>query len=481
MRDSGGDSHLISTTTIRAEIEDHIKQRGTTLHQFAELAEVNVGTLSGIISGNRPISVGQLDRITTVMGFPEGHFYDLYVNECLIPPGAHWRRLRPFLLRCAELERYDCLKQVLNCLLEDLKQIGGIYDTAEMMFSEGWKQAATLLYESVIECERSNHSERLAMSYFRLYQIFQNDVIKGFKAAMQFLPYRYRVPEAISLEGLLMLTETYAIRLDWVEVENYACELRTLARVMYDKKIWKDPEFTPEKPLVYYYGMASLFMSGSYDYQGRLEESRKWIAEYADLSWFEGLDEAGRAEVALLKTFAKANFICVDIKSGNRSRISEYVEFLEQHPDEIVEGLITLIESANRHHFFVDDVITKFSGEIEKYRLSGKERWQSKRIGTDNNTKAPPYYFRYSVFFQDYALYNFRKGLFREGIKDILYSMKVSLKLSSKDLLTNSMAIFELYRQYASEAQCKEYSKLCREVWENEKENILGGFGFAYV
>lgn len=481
MRDSGGDSHLISTTTIRAEIEDHIKQRGTTLHQFAELAEVNVGTLSGIISGNRPISVGQLDRITTAMGLSEGHFYDLYVNECLMPPGAHWRRLRPFLLRCAELERYDCLKQVLNCLLEDLKQIGGIYDTAEMMFSEGWKQAASLLYESVIECERSNHSERLAMSYFRLYQIFQNDVIKGFKAAMQFLPYRYRVPEAISLDGLLMLTETYAVRLDWAEVENYACELRALAKLMYDKKVWKDPEFTPEKPLVYYYGKASLFMSGSYDYQGRFEESRKWIAEYADLGWFEGLNEAGKAEVELLKTFAKANFICVDIKSGNRSRIPEYIAFLERHPDEIVEGLITLIEAANRHHFFIDDVLTKFSSQIEKYRLSGRDRWQSGRMSTDNNTKAPPYYFRYSVFFQDYALYNFRKGLFREGIKDILYSMRVSLKLSRKDLLTNSMAIFELYRQYASEAQCKEYSKLCREVWENEKENIVGGFGFAYV
>lgn len=472
---------MISTTTIRAEIEDFIKQRRTTLHQFAELAEVNVGTLSGILSGNRPISVGQLDRITTAMGLSEGSFYDLYVNESLIQPGAHWRRLRPFLLRCAELKRHDCIKLVLNCLLEDLKQIGGIFETAEMMFKEGWKEASSILYESVIECERSNHSERLAISYYRLYQIFQNDVIKGYRAAMQFLPYRYRVPEAISLDGLLMLTATYAVRLDWAEVENFASELRTLAKLMYEKKVWMDPDFKPVKPLVYYFGRSALYMAGSFEYQGMYEESRKWIAEYADLSWFKGLDEAGRAEVEQLKMFARANFICVDIKSGNRSSIPEYIEFLEQHPDEIVEGLITLVESANRHHFFVDEAILKFSSRIEQYRQTGRDRWTSGRINSDDHTKSPPYFFRYAVFFQDYALYNFRKGLFREGIKDILCSMRVSLKLSSKDLLTNSMAIFELYRQYASEAQCKEYSKLCREVWEHEKENILGGFGFAYV
>ena len=50
-------------------------------YEFAELSGINVGTLSGIINGNRPISIGQLDLITDVMSLPEGSFYEMYVDE----------------------------------------------------------------------------------------------------------------------------------------------------------------------------------------------------------------------------------------------------------------------------------------------------------------------------------------------------------------------------------------------------------------
>lgn len=479
--DKGVIRHLISTTTIRAEMEDHIKREGGTLQQFAELAGVNVGTLSGILNGNRPIALGQLDRITMAMGLSEGYFYDLYVDECFIPTAPHWRRLRPFLLRCAEIDRLDCIEQVLGRLLEDLKQVGGIFETAELMLEQGWKEAAAVLYEVVIESERSNHSERLSMSYFRLFQIYQSDPRKGFKAALQFLPYCYRLPEALTLDGLLMLTEVYAVRFNLSEVENYADELSQFAWKLYERKIWQDPDFKPARPLVFYYGKAYLYKSGACDLRGMFEESRRWIAEYADLSWFEGMDEAGIEEVRQLQMFAEANYLIVDIKCGNRSNIPEYVAFLEAHPDEVVEGLITLIESANRHLFYIDDVLDKFSNEIEQYMIVGKEDWFTESAEDGDDTKAPPYFFRYSVFFQDFALYNFRKGSYEEGLKHILYSMNVSIRLGIKDVLVNSMAIFEMYRPYASETQCSEYYELCRRVWENEKENVLGGFGYAYA
>lgn len=479
--DKGVIRHLISTTTIRAEMEDHIKREGGTLQQFSELSGVNVGTLSGILNGNRPIALGQLDRITMAMGLSEGYFYDLYVDECFIPTAPHWRRLRPFLLRCAEIDRLDCIEQVLGRLLEDLKQVGGIFETAELMLEQGWKEAAAVLYEVVIESERSNHSERLAMSYYRLFQIYQSDRLKGFKAALQFLPYCYRLPEALTLDGLLMLTEVYAVRFNWAEVENYADELSQFTWKLYERKIWKDQDFKPIRPLVFYYGTAYLYKSGTYELRGMFEESRKWIAKYADLSWFEGMDEAGLEEVRQLQMFAEANYLCVDIKCGQSSKIPEYVTFLEAHPDEVVEGLITLIESANRHQFFIDDVLTKFSNEIEQYRITGKDNFFTRRAIGEDGTKVPPYFFRYSVFFQNFALYNFRKDLYEEGLKYILYSMNMSMKLSSKDIMVNSMALFEMYRRYASETQCNEYYELCRRVWDYEKENVMGGFGYAYV
>lgn len=473
---------IISTTTIRAELGDYIKNKGTTLHQFAESSGVNVGTLSGIINGNRPISIGQLDRITVAMGFSEGHFYDLYVEDCFVSKAPHWRRLRPFIVRSAELQRHDCIKEILNRLLEDLKQVPAIFETAELLYEQNLKEAAVILYESVIESERSSHSERLAMSYYRIFQIYQNDGRRGFKAALQFLPYRYRLPEALVLDGLSMLIHVYAVRFNWAEVENYADELSQLAWTLYEKKIWKQPDFQPKRPLVFYYGRAFLFKSGTYEYRGMYEEARKWTACYADLSWFEGLDDEAKAEVEQLKMFAEANIMCVDIKAGNLNRIPEYVSFLEAHPDEIVEGLITLVESANRHDFFIDDVFVKFANNIEQYRKSGRDHWMTEGKADLDYTKEPSYIFRYAAFFQNYAIYHFRKGSYEEGLTHILHSMAMSIKLSSRDIHANTtMAIFELYRQFATDEQTQEYNKLCKEVWENEKENVLGGFGYAYV
>lgn len=465
----GGDNFLISTTTIRAELEDYIKSEGTTLHRFSESAGVNVGTLSGIINGNRPIAIGQLDRITAAMGLPEGHFYELYADECFTSTAPHWRRLRPFLLRCAELERYDCIKLVLNRLLEDLKQVVGIFDTAELMFEQGFKEAAAILYESVIESERSSHSERLAMSYYRLFKIYRMDSDKGFKTAMQFLPYRHRLPEVYALDGILMLVEVYSLRFNWSEAEVYADELCALAKALYERKVWKYSDFKPLRPLVYYYGRGYLLKSGSYEYRGMFEEAKKWIAEYADLSWFDADDESQTAVIEQFKMFAQANYLCMDIKNGDRSKIPKYVQFLEEEPDELVEGLITLVESANRHEFYIDDILDRFSDAIETYRLIGKDKWFPESIVSVN---------RCSVFFQNYAIYNLRKRNYEEGIKSLLYSLKLAISLNNKSLIVNCMTLFELNRKFVTEEQNQNFEELCRKVWENEKENVFYGFGF---
>ncbi|ECH9276596.1 XRE family transcriptional regulator, partial [Salmonella enterica subsp. enterica] len=167
---------------------------------------------------------------------------------------------------------------------------------------------------------------------------------------------------------------------NWSEAEAYADELCTLAKALYDRKVWRYSDFKPLRPLVYYYGRGYLFKSGSYEYRGMFEEAKKWIAEYADLSWFDADDETQTAVIEQFKMFAQANYLCMDIKAGDRSKIPKYVQFLEDEPDELVEGLITLIESANRHQFYIDDILDRFSEEIEKYRLIGKDKWFSESV-----------------------------------------------------------------------------------------------------
>jgi transcriptional regulator with XRE-family HTH domain len=62
---------LDSTLTIRNYLQQYLKSNNISLNQFAELANINAGTLSNIINNKRPIAVQQLDQITTAMGFGE--------------------------------------------------------------------------------------------------------------------------------------------------------------------------------------------------------------------------------------------------------------------------------------------------------------------------------------------------------------------------------------------------------------------------
>lgn len=47
-----------------------MKDKDLILSDLAREAEMNPGTMSSIINGNRTLSVDQLDRITQAMGYP---------------------------------------------------------------------------------------------------------------------------------------------------------------------------------------------------------------------------------------------------------------------------------------------------------------------------------------------------------------------------------------------------------------------------
>ncbi len=98
------------TPTIRAEIEKYLKQKGLSMTEFGHIIDLNVGTVSGIVTGNRILSVNQLDRITVGMELPADHFYEQYIEECIIEEQLNWRRISPFLYRCVELGRLDCVQ-----------------------------------------------------------------------------------------------------------------------------------------------------------------------------------------------------------------------------------------------------------------------------------------------------------------------------------------------------------------------------------
>jgi transcriptional regulator with XRE-family HTH domain len=173
------------------------------MNQFADLTGLNVGTVSNIINGKRPISVQYLDQIIKAMQCDEGLFYDLYVRECFEQENPDWRRLGPLLRRCAELNKLSYVEKIIKNMLDNLNYIPLLFDMAEEFRQAGKKEAAILIYECISESERAQHSERLALCQYRLFMLkLTEDQVNNLIVVTSFEPYVERLEEEYQLDAI---------------------------------------------------------------------------------------------------------------------------------------------------------------------------------------------------------------------------------------------------------------------------------------
>lgn len=460
-------------TTIRSEIEKNLSRSGHNLASFAKICGLNRGSLSAILHGNppKPMSLGQVDAIIRAFGFPEGWLYPLYVDECFNGEKVSRRRVEPFLIRCAEMGKQQCIDRTLNKLLECSKSLDIIYSVADKLFSKGKIQESLFFYEIVVENESDSYSERLAISHYRIFKYLQTlDMEEKLRAVISFSPFRRRLPENMQLDGLLMLTQLCFSLRKWKEMEFYADELRTLANVTYREQLRKTDDARKEKlcierPLVLYYGHGYLLKAISLTKQGQYEEAKKFTAGYADLSWFEGLDEDGHHHVDQFKLFAVGNSFTLEVLEGNIDVIPTYTAFLADNPGEILPGLITILESANRYNFSVDSVLTRFSREMLRF-----EQFQD-IINIDRLYRL---YYQIAIYFTNGKKYN-------KGVDYIIQSLELSIKLNNGMDFINCVTLFETVRDHATHDQQNKYRNLIKEVRMSEKITIDDGQRFSIV
>ncbi|MDT2288029.1 hypothetical protein P7H17_20915 [Paenibacillus larvae] len=68
--------------TLRGELEKAIDETGCTLSQLKKKGGTQIGNLSARLRGKtlRPITMKQLDKLTEVLGLPEG-YYEFYLRS----------------------------------------------------------------------------------------------------------------------------------------------------------------------------------------------------------------------------------------------------------------------------------------------------------------------------------------------------------------------------------------------------------------
>ncbi|NRR03674.1 helix-turn-helix transcriptional regulator [Brevibacillus sp. RS1.1] len=422
--------------SLRSEIEQNRKKHGYTLSKLGELTGINPGSLSEILNGNPPraITISQLDALAKVFGHDSGWLYELYTEECISEGRISRPRLIPYLIRCVEVGRKDCIEATVPQMMENPKNILILFALAEQLYEKGQLIESVPFYEYVIENEKDSFSDHFVMSQYRLFSaVLGTNSEENWESVIRFSPYRNRLPENYQLDALFQLARVcYALQ-KWNKSGEYGDELRLLAETVHMheldrlKRNKKGEPLKPERPLVYYYGMGHLYKGATLEMQGLYEEAKQYVQVYADLGWFELLDEAGRKEVERFKVWAKANSYTLEVLSGNTSIIEEYADYLDSLPTtEVLAGLNAIMKSANTYHFCVDEILERFASRIASFDQF------TEAIGLDRHLR-----FRYQM-----AIYEFGKGRIERGIEETIYCLSLADLLNRHDETLTYIALF---------------------------------------
>ncbi|MNW53106.1 hypothetical protein D3C74_306550 [compost metagenome] len=399
------------------------------------------------------------------MNLPEGHFYEQYIVDYLNGATPNWRRIRPFLYRCAELDKYDCITKVLSLLMENLMYAPLLFEAAEYFFLSGQNEAAKLLYECVAESEKHQHSERLALCQYRLFLIkLGNDQVQNQHAAIQFEPFVERLDEIDQLDALKDLANLYRSLRQWDKLEIIAKRLEEKARVYYFsecKSNSKDNTRKNSRPIFAYLAYSYLLQGNVYESRRQYDLALQYASIYDDLDWVMEKDEDTLYWKSLFQEWAAANIYVAKLFSGDESILPDYVDYFETREHEILISLMNIVEAANRCNYNVDAILQRFTSKITLYL---------------ENQDTNPFYSSHTIsdittnLTNELADYYLRSKKYETGFNYLLICLEKSSKNNDKSSIIKCVGLYERYKDKAAYEVIYTYQNLINEVYENEKK-----------
>ncbi|WP_110931136.1 helix-turn-helix domain-containing protein [Paenibacillus bouchesdurhonensis] len=453
------------TSSVLQHIVDFMSRKDMNLRKLASKSDINAGTLSSILNKNKILTVDHLDRLTKVMNYPEGFFYEQYIKDHLSQNTLNWRRFKPFLYRCADLDKLDCMKQVIHLLMDNLMYTPLLFDVAEDLYQQTKLKAAELLFENVALSERHQHSERLAFCQYRLFLIrLGTNQEKNYNTAILFEPYVERLDELDQLDALRDLGNIYRTLSQWDKVEMIANRLGHLAKTLYfsARPIMIQKNSKPSRPLFTYIALANLFHADVYDTRRDYEQALQYTSCYADLSWVKEDDDNTRHWKNVFLEWAQANTYVNKLRCGDASVLPEYVVYIEKEQDELIPALFNIMEAANRYHFNVDHILKQFESELAAY--------------VNENTTIDIFKSHYStnlypLLLHNLAYYYLKKKNYTTAFSFLLKGLEKSAFINNRKCMLKCMGLFEQYRDMASQETLLSYKTIIKGVYENEEKN----------
>ncbi|WP_246553203.1 helix-turn-helix domain-containing protein [Paenibacillus tritici] len=449
--------------SIREILLKYMRANDMSYAKFTEISGINSGSLSRILQGSRPISVKQLELITGALGLAEDALFGSYVEECFAF-FASMRRIRPFIIKCAVLDRLDCIEWIVLRLLDNLSYVPALFDVAEELFASKHHQAAALLYDNVSKAEKFQHSERLAFCRYRLFLVeLGTDLESNYRAAMVFEDYVNRLHEADQLEALKRLIDVLVTVHKWKRVDELAAEMLRISQIQYDLQAVGGSEKQPERPIYFYILYAWLVRSAvceEYkDYAGAL----KYVSLYAEADWIREKDQSAARYKKQFSEWAIANGYLYRVMSGDAQAIDEYADFVADHPEEIFIALSQIVQAANQFGYDIDRILERFSDYFPFKEMAGEQGQYNVSVISEKSAQ----------FLSDLGVYTFKKNQ-GNAINLILEGLDFSVNINSVRNVITCMTLFEQYRDYADQEAKKKFKKLASEVHRiNAKKNVV--------
>lgn len=446
--------------TIRSEFLRYINENKILIYHFAEKSGINSGTLSRVIHGSQPFSVKILDIITEHMGLDEGFFYDQYVDELFNDSSMNWRRLRPFMMRCSELGKNDCVERTVDMMMENAAYIKPLFEFAELLNDEGRVTTALMIYRKVCEAERYQHAERLAICQYRIFKLSINDDQQNnLECAVQFEPFVARLNEVDQLDALKDLTNLFLSLRRWDKASKVANEMGRLARIQYEmkqKRIRTGKSYDePAKPLFGYILYANLILGSIAEEKDDYQQALYHVSCYENHDWIKENDAAAEKTKSQFREWAKANKYLYQLVSGEVHILDEYVEYLATKENELLRGLFKIMKSALTYNLNVDHVLERFEDTVIFYT---QERVT---VGSYTDQIMGD---RFVHFLADVGDYYLNTDRTHAGIQYVLNSLAISANIKNERCMLRCICAFDTIRHLATEDELHQYTTLLREV-----------------
>ncbi|MDR0270485.1 hypothetical protein [Paenibacillus sp.] len=217
-----------------------------------------------------------------------------------------------------------------------------------------------------------------------------------------------------------------------------------------------------KRHISYYFGYSYLMKGLAFQKLKMFPYAFECIDYYSDLSWLDDSTDEANTVIEDFRKFAKGNLLTLEILTGNKTKLSEYVEFLEQNHDQILSGLITLLESAIYHGYSIDR-------ELEQLTYYVQDSYHADKVLAT----------RYLSFSFMLSLYDSLNNNLKNAINRSLHNLVFSDKIGNDNYFKKSVILFETLKPHASASQLRDYSTLIKKIFEGEISNEEG-FNFSH-